>query len=246
MKTLAVISARGGSKAVPRKNVLNLGGIPLIAHLFQKAKACSVIDRVICSTDDDEIAEIAESYGVEIPFRRPSELAGDRTPLISVTQHAMLEMDRLGFRADIIAQLAPTCPFLRVESIQRSIDMAASDGCDCAVSLKRIEHEHPYRARRMLENDYFENFIQDINVEDRKYHARQDLPELYCTSGGIYTRKRYLLEEFDGSDFAMGKLRKGIILDDIEAVNIDRPIDFEFAEFLMERGYARDYVMNYA
>jgi len=242
MKVLAVISARGGSKEVPRKNVRDLGGKPLVAHMFLKAKACKNIDKVICSTDDDEIAAVARECGVEVPFVRPDELADDHAPLISVTQHAMLEMDKLGFHADIVAQLAPTCPFIKTDNIEKSIQYAQREDCDCAVSLQRIEHEHPYRARRLLEEDFFENFIQDINVEDKQYHSRQDLPVLYCTSGGIYTRKRYLLEQFDGSDFAMGDTRKGVIMDDIEAVNIDRMLDFDFARYLVESGVANSYL----
>lgn len=242
MKVLAVISARGGSKEVPRKNVREFGGMPLVAHMFKKAKACQLIDRVICSTDDDEIAQIARDCGVEAPCRRPDELAGDRTPLVLVTQHAMQTMDAQGYRADIVAQLAPTCPFITVESITRSVELAMMDDCECAVSLKRIEHEHPYRARRLMEDGSFVNFIQDINVEAKRYHSRQDLPELYCTSGGIYTRKRHLLDKFDGTDFAMGEMRKGILMDEIEAVNIDRMIDFYFAQFLISEGFASEYI----
>ena len=106
--------------------------------------------------------------------------------------------------------------------------------------LKKIEYEHPYRARRLLKENFFENFIQDINVEDKKYHSRQDLPTLYCTSGAIYTRKRHLLEKFNEADFAMGNTRKGIIMDDIEAINIDRAIDFEFASFYWTKGLERN------
>lgn len=243
MKVLAIISARGGSKGVPRKNVLNFGGIPLIAHMFLKAKKCPEIDKVVCSTDDSEIGSIAKDYGVDLPFQRPKELSGDRVPLITVTKHAMLAMDDLGYKADIIVQLSPTCPFIKIENISKSIQYLIEKDCECAVSLKRIEHEHPYRARKLLKNDYFENFIQNIDVENKQYHSRQDLPLLYCTSGAIYTRKRELLEKYDEQDFAMGKLRKGIILDDIESINIDRMIDFQFAKYLLTQNLSKEYIL---
>jgi CMP-N,N'-diacetyllegionaminic acid synthase len=246
LKVLAIISARGGSKEVPRKNVLQFSGIPLIAHMFLKALQCPEIHKVVCSTDDDEIASIAKDFGVDVPFRRPIELAGDRVPLISSTKHGMLTMDKLGYKSDIIVQLSPTCPFVKIESISQSIRYVKNEDCDCAVSLKKIEHEHPYRARRLLKDNFFENFIQDINVEDKRYHSRQDLPALYCTSGAIYTRKRYLLEKFDGSDFAMGNSHKGIIMDDIEAINIDRTIDFKFANFLLTQGIGEEYIKKNA
>lgn len=242
MKILAVISARGGSKEVPRKNLLNLGNKPLIAYMLEKAKKCDLIDMIICSTDSPEIASVAKSYGVDVPFLRPKELSQDRTPLISSTQHAMKFMDSIGYTSDIVIQLSPTCPFIKIDSIQKSIKLVLSDDCESAVSLQKIEHEHPYRARRIMDNDYFENFIQTINVEAKQFHSRQDLPLLYCTSGGIYTRKRHLLDQYNGEDFAMGSLRKAVVLDEIESVNIDRMIDFQFAEFLISNKNLSGYI----
>ena len=246
MRVLAIISARGGSKGVPRKNVREFAGIPLIAHMFLKAKNCPEIDKVVCSTDDDEIAAIANNYGIDVPFKRPKELSGDRVPLVTTTKHAMLAMDELGYKGDIIVQLSPTCPFIKIENISKSIQYVSKKDCECAVSLKRIEHEHPYRARRVLENNYFENFIQNINVEGKQYHSRQDLPLLFSTSGAIYTRKRHLLEKYDEQDFAMGKLRKGIIMDDIESINIDRMIDFQFAKYLLTQNLSKEYILKNA
>lgn len=240
-KVLAVISARSGSKGIPGKNLKLLGAKPLVWHIFKKTLASQLIDRVVCSTDDGEIAQIAKEANVDVPFMRPSELSGDKVPLITVTQYMMQELDKQGYSADIIVQLAPTCPFIRTKSIDLSIKMVMEEDCECAVSLKRIEHEHPYRARHLSENNYFDNFIKDINVE--AFHSRQDLPTLFCTTGGIYTRQRHLLEQYDESDFALGKRHKGVVLDDIEAVNIDRPIDFQLAEFLIEKGYAEGYLI---
>lgn len=235
MKVLAVISARGGSKGVPGKNLRPLAGRdPLISYMIRKAIASPLIDKVICSTDSPDIAKIAREFGAETPFDRPAELAADRTPLINATQFAMQSMDKLGYRADVVVQLAPTSPFMKQENIDRAVEAVVNNECECAVSLKRIEHEHPYRARVLDNAGYFSNFIKDINVE--AIHSRQDLPTLYCTSGGLYVRKRALLDAYDGSDFALGKSRMGIVLDDIEAINIDRMIDLEFAEFMLKSG----------
>lgn len=240
MKILAIVSARGGSKGIPRKNLKSLGGKPLISYMLGKALSIDLIDKVICSTDDKEIAHVAKSLGAEVPELRPVDLADDNIPLIAATQYAMKQMDKEGFCADIIVQLAPTGPFVKREHIEEAIGYVKKGVCDCAVSLKQIEHEHPYRARKLLKDNYFENFIQDINVE--AIHSRQDLPKLYCTSGSVYVRKRHLLENYDGSDFALGKKRKGVVLDDIESTNIDNLIDFKFAEFLIEKGYAAKYI----
>jgi CMP-N-acetylneuraminic acid synthetase len=147
----------------------------------------------------------------------------------------MQMMDEENFRADVVIQLAPTCPFISSERIAQSVELISEYDCDSAVSLQRIEHSHPYRARILDEDGYFDNYISDIDIES--IHSRQDLPVLYCTSGGLYTRKRELLEQYDGADFALGEKRKGIVVDDYEAINIDRPIDFEFAEFLVGNGH---------
>jgi CMP-N,N'-diacetyllegionaminic acid synthase len=239
-KVACSISARSGSKGVPGKNIKLLGGRPLISYAIESALNSAYIDKVIVSTDGNEIADVAIEYGAEVIIR-PSNLADDRTPLIDSTKYTMLALDEKGYFADIIVQLSPTCPFIQTAQIDKSIEMVANnDKCECAVSLKRIQHEHPYRARVMKENYYFENYEQDIDVEAKQFHARQDLPDLYCTNGGLYTRQRHLLENYAGDDFAMGRYHKGIIMDDIESVNIDEMIDYYFAEFLFDSGIKDD------
>ena len=79
--------------------------------------------------------------------------------------------------------------------------MVSGDQCECAVSLKKIQHEHPYRAKVLMEDNYFKNYESEIDVEAKQYHSRQDLPNLYCTNGGLYTRLRHLLEDYKGNDF---------------------------------------------
>lgn len=231
MKVLAVIGARGGSKGVPGKNLRRLGHRPLIGHMIAAACAARRIGRVVVSTEDAEIARIAREHGAETPFVRPPELAGDLVPLVAVTKHSMEAMDALGYRADIIVQLAPTCPFVRPETIDRAVDLVSQEGVDSAVTLKRIEHEHPYRAKVLAPDGTFTAFLKDVDVE--RFQSRQELPQLYCTSGAVYARRRLLLERWSGRDFAFGRVSKGVVLDEVEAVNIDRPIDFLFAEFFL-------------
>jgi len=243
-KVICSISARSGSKGVPRKNIRLLDGKPLISYAIEAAKKSKYIDKIIVSTDGKEIAKIAKTYGADVLIR-PDELSDDKTPLIDSTKFTMLSIDEKYFTSDIIVQLSPTCPFIGANKIDKSIEIVANnDECECAVSLKKIQHEHPYRARVMDENDFFENYEQDIDVEAKQYHSRQDLPDLYCTNGGLYTRQRHLLENYTGDDFAMGKYRKGIIMSDIESTNIDEMIDFQFTEFLFEKGYAKEYLDN--
>lgn len=232
---LAVIAARGGSKGVPGKNLFPLvDGEPLVATALKKALNTQEIHRVICVTEDDAIAEVAKAAGAEIPFKQPAELAQDHVPLTEVSQFAMRKMDAMGFRADVVVQIQATCPFMRRTHYSEAIQAALENRCDVAAGLRRIEHDHPYRARVVDSNGFFSNFITHIPVE--RFHTRQELPTLYATSGGLYVRQRHLLEAYDGSNFALGERRFGIVLDDIETINIDRRIDLDFAGFMLRSG----------
>ncbi len=232
-KILCVVSARGGSSGVPRKNLKSLGGRPLVSYVIETAQKSKYIDRLICNTEDEEIAKVAHQYGAEIPFQRDPSNATSDIPLTASTKYAMEKMSELGFHADIVLQLAPTCPFIKAESIDIGIERLLETNCDSVASLKRIEHEHPYRALDIVDNDILVQFLKDIDVES--FQQRQDLPTLYCTSGALYIRQRHVLENWSGRDFAFGKTARGLFLDDIQAVNIDRPIDFQFAEFLFQQ-----------
>lgn len=243
LKTLGVISARAGSRGVVGKNLRPLGDMPLMAHLITAARQATLLDRLVVSTEDDEIAGVARTYGAETPFTRPAALAADLIPLVAVTKHAMEAMDALGYRPDIVVQLSPTCPFIRPTTIDKAIALVSQDGIDSAVTLQRIEHEHPYRAKELSSDGTFESFLKDVDVE--QFQSRQELPELYCTSGAIYARRRHLLDQWSGHGFAFGRISKGVVLDEIEAINIDRPIDFLFAEFINAR-HTRQAVVEHA
>ncbi len=111
MKILGVITARGGSKGIPRKNIKDLKGQPLIAYTIKAAQESGIFDRLIISTDDSEIAEVAKKYGVTAPFTRPAELAQDATPHLPVMQHAVKWLqDKENYRPDFVSILQPTAP----------------------------------------------------------------------------------------------------------------------------------------
>lgn len=231
-RVLAVIPARGNSKGVPRKNLKPLLGRPLLAHMIEAATRARGVDRLIVSTEDDEIAAVARDHGAEV-LAQPQALAEDGVPMIAVTKHVMDTLAAGGWEADIVVQLAATCPFVPPAKIEEAIQYLRSGETDCAVSLKRIEHEHPYRAKRLLDGQVFESFLKDRQVET--YLQRQSLPPLYCTSGAIYAWTRQLLSTWNGKDFCFGARPKAVLVSDREAVNIDRPIDFAFAEFFADR-----------
>lgn len=229
---IAVVPARGGSKGIKRKNIRHLGDKPLMFHIIDKLLKTPSIDHVIVSSEDIEIRNLCKKYNSLIEVMdRPMRLAQDSTPLTSVVKYVSQKVFKK-YNQNIILQVAPTCPFLKIETINKIVNLMSKKNNDCVVTLKRIEHEHPYRAKKLKKNLIFSPLITNINVE--KFISRQDLPELFCTSGAIYARKYSLLKTFNDKDFCLGKKPKGIVVNDIEAINIDREIDFKFAEFIIQ------------
>ena len=232
---IAVVSARGGSKGIPRKNIKKLNKIPLIFYSIKNLLKIKEINRVILSSDSKKIIQITKRKFPQIEtIIRPGKLALDKTPLTSVVKYVAMEEFKKGYKSDFVLQVAPTCPFIKVKTLKKIIQLLIQKKTNCVVTLKRIEHEHPYRAKKLSHIDnIFSNFIKNKNVE--KFISRQDLPELYCTSGGIYARSFELLKTYNEKNFCLGKKPIGVVVDDIEAVNIDRPIDFDFAELLAKK-----------
>jgi CMP-N,N'-diacetyllegionaminic acid synthase len=236
VKVLAIISARAGSKGTPRKNLRPLGDQPLIAWSIRAALAARQIDRLILTTEDDEIADIGRKLGIEVPFRRPDELASDKATGIMVAQHSLHAMDALGFRADIHVHLFPTCPFLPAEKIDEAIELVKS-GYDSAIGVQDAGHGHPYRTLVFHDGAGVKPFL-DTPLAQKPVN-RQDLPPVFLRCGAPYVRRRELLDRWTGGDYALGQRWSGVKLSDVEAINIDRPIDFDFAEFLVEKRVVR-------
>ena len=136
-KTLAVIPARGNSQGIPRKNLQPLGGLPLVAVTIRTALAAGCFDRIIVSTDDAEIAEIAVRHGAEVPFLRPRELSGRTASPASAERHVLAQLAKGGFRPDFSAMLYPTHPFRRPELL-RDLVQKGREGCSPVITVRRI------------------------------------------------------------------------------------------------------------
>jgi CMP-N-acetylneuraminic acid synthetase len=231
MKILGIIPARGGSKGVPRKNLYDLLGKPLIAYVIEAALKARALHRVIVSTEDKEIAKVARDLGAEVPFLRPRELAADDVSLIPVLQHAVRELERTdGWSADIIASIQPTSPLVGSADIDSAVRKLLQVNCDSVVSVCKILHGHPYRAMK-LEGDR----LIPLFPQGEQYLQKQDLPSFYMFNGAIFVRKRRLLEEWSGKDFALGKDVRAIVMDVTKSINIDTQIDLALAEILLRR-----------
>jgi len=135
-KIIAIIPARGGSKSIPKKNIQLLRGKPLIAWPIELAKSIKEIERIIVSTDNDEIMTIAQKYGAETPFKRPKELAADETPTLPVLQHCISYLEKKeNYRPDIVLILYPTAPFLRKERVVEALNLFEKTNCNSVISV---------------------------------------------------------------------------------------------------------------
>ncbi|MGB0002035.1 MAG: acylneuraminate cytidylyltransferase family protein [Candidatus Acidiferrales bacterium] len=231
-RCLAIIPARGGSKGLPRKNILALGGKPLIAHTIEAARTAHSIQRIMVSTESPEIAQIARQYGAEVPFLRPPELAQDETPTLPVLQHVLTQLKASeGTEPEIIALLQPTSPLRRAEDIDRAVIILEQTRADSVVSLCAAEH-HPAWMKR-VEQGRVLPFLENAP----EYTRRQDLPPVYRLNGAIYIiRRRVLLEE----NRILGRDTRALVMDAESSVDIDTPLDLKLAALIIrERENAR-------
>ncbi|MBN1849815.1 MAG: acylneuraminate cytidylyltransferase family protein [Deltaproteobacteria bacterium] len=231
MKILAVIPARGGSKGVRLKNIRMLGGKPLISHIIESAKQSKHIDRMILSTEDEDIMKIGQQMGVDIPFIRPLELASDDSPLIAVVFHAYQYFKERDIHYDAVLSLQPTSPFLKPTSIDKMIELWNESGCESVTTISEITTGHPYISKELLPGNIIKNFfpLPDGFIVG----ARQKRPKVYYLTGAAYLRDKRLLEITEKKGHALGTDARAVVLDELEAVDINSEFELKFAEFLI-------------
>jgi CMP-N,N'-diacetyllegionaminic acid synthase len=194
---LALIPARGGSKGVPRKNVMLVAGKPLIAYSILQARASQRVDRVIVSTDDEEIAEVSRQWGAEVPFMRPAEFAQDLSPDIDVFRHALTWLKtHEGYEPDLVVHLRPTGPVRRVELIDLAIDLLVNHPDSDAVRSVSVALQTPYKMWRISPNGHLDPLLRLEGSPDCQSMPRQMLPILYWQNGYVdVIRPRAILEK---------------------------------------------------
>jgi len=187
LKVLGIITARGGSKGVPGKNLKLLAGRPLLAYTIDAARNCAALDRVILSTEDESIAAAGRSMGCEVPFIRPSELSRDDTPHLPVIQHAAAWMrDHAHYAFDAVMILQPTSPLRTSADIAAAMALLESSGADSVLSVSEVPaHAHPMRTLRLDAAGRAVLFATGQPVRKR-INRRQDMPEAWIMNGAIY------------------------------------------------------------
>lgn len=200
MRTLGVITARGGSKGLPGKNLRPLAGKPLLAWTIEAAQEAGVLDRLILSTDDEAIAAEGRARGCEVPFLRPAALALDDTPHLPVVQHAVQWLDdHEQYRPDAVLILQPTSPLRTAEDIRASLARLEQSGADAVVSVSAVPaHAHPMRMLRVDARGDATLFVTGEPVR-RRIQRRQDLPEAWVMNGAIYACRAAVLSGADPS-----------------------------------------------
>jgi len=223
MSILAVIPARGGSKRLPRKNIRYFAGKPLLAWTIEASLKTMAIDRVIVSTDDEEIAEVALAFGAEVPFLRPDYLAQDDTSGISPVIHALEMLP--GY--DQVLLLQPTSPLRTVKDINGIITFCREIQAPAAVSVTQI-NENPLWMYR-LASDYS---IQPFLGESKISIAEEDKSSLYLPNGALYLANVAWFRE--QKNFFSNET-VGYVMPQYRSVDIDTQIDWDWAEFLINK-----------
>ena len=225
---LGVITARGGSKSLPRKNLLPLLGKPLLAYTCESAMESRRLDRVIISTDDQEIADVARRWGVEVPFMRPPELAQDDTPHLPVLQHAVRWMvEREGYRPDAVMVLQPTSPLRRAEHIDGAIEVMERTGADTVVSVVEVPHRfNPVSLMKMTPDGRLEPYLEGPMVL-----RRQDKPVVYARNGPVVLLVSYRTLMEEGSLY--GRHVRPYLMSELDSFDVDTQEDLFLIESVL-------------
>jgi CMP-N,N'-diacetyllegionaminic acid synthase len=224
MIPLVIIPARGGSKGVPRKNIKQLNGKPLIQYTIDAARAVFQ-DEVICvSTDDLEIKSVVESLGLKVPFLRPEELAIDTAGTYEVLLHAIAFYEAKGYHADTIILLQPTSPFRTAEHLKNALQLY-SPNSEMLASVKET-HANPYF---VLREENTEGWL--VKSKEGNFTSRQDCPKVYELNGAIYIinvtamKNRHIMSFERVSKYLM---------DDDSSLDIDNQLDWIMAEAIVK------------
>lgn len=220
---LGIVPARGGSKGLPGKNVRLLNGEPLVAYAARAALTSGVLDRVILSTDSEEVAALGRQVGLEVPFLRPAPLAADDTPMAPVLAHAVDTLAAAGWTTEIVVLLQPTSPLRRSEHIRDAIGLLRDTGATAVATVVELP--------RHLSPDYVMTIdggvLKPFLPEGARLTRRQDARPAYVRDGTVYVCWRTTLERFGN---VYGDDCRPLIIDAADSLSIDTAEDWAEAE----------------
>lgn len=222
---LGIIPARGGSKGVPRKNIRNLGGKPLIAWTIEEARKSKYIDRLILSSEDAEIIAIAEQWGCEVPFVRPQELAQDETPGIAPVLHAI---ETLEDKYDYVVLLQATSPLRSAEDIDGCLELVIRQCASSGVSVTEPD-KSPYWMYQMSHESLR---LEPLIPQDAEFSCRQALPKVYALNGAVYVNQcdHLVITKKMVNDDTIG-----YVMPKERSLDIDTEADFVFLNCILSK-----------
>lgn len=228
MKTLGLIPVRGGSKRCPRKNARLLNGKSPTGRVLEAALGARLLARVVVSSEDRELLQIARSYGPTIAQIRPAELAADTSLVIRTVRHVLNELESAGESPfEAVAILQASSPFTTSADIDAVVDLLERSGADSAVGVSPVDFTfHPAKLK-LLEGDRLRPFLMD----EQGRMAAHELPPVYARNGSVYASRRRVIEQ----DRVLGDDCRGYVMPRERSVDINDELDWEFAEFLARR-----------
>jgi CMP-N,N'-diacetyllegionaminic acid synthase len=221
---LGVIPARGGSKAVARKNLRPLAGKPLLQWTAEAALASTLVDRLILSTDDDETAQMGVSLGLEVPFRRPTAAASDTATAVDVLRHVIAALDQ---QFDYVVYLQPTSPLRSTADIDGCLERLTPGDGDFCVSVK-ASHERPEWMFYLKADDQMDPVVGRFPAS-----RRQDLRPCYVLNGAVYAAR---VDAFERAGTFLTKRTLAYVMPEERSIDIDELADFAAAEAILRRG----------
>lgn len=225
LRVLALVPARGGSKGIKNKNLVDLCGKPLIAYTIEAAKKSRYIDDVVITTDSDIIAEVGRGYGARVPFIRPAELAQDDSTTLAAVLHALNELRKQGAIFEVVILLQPTSPLRTTGDIDAAMEAFAEQGFSPLASVNAVS-DHPLLIRR-IENGRLVKLLPQNST-----CRRQDMPKYYRVNGSIYIN---LVQDVTNST-SFNDNSIPFIMEAIHSVDIDDRIDLELASLYLQQG----------
>jgi len=226
-KSICIIPARSGSKGIPKKNIKILNNKPLIQYSFETAVRSKLFDKIVLSTDSNEIAEVGKKIGLEVPFLRPTEIATDEAPMIDVIKHTINFFSE-SYNPDIICILQPTSPFRDVKDLIKGHKLILNEECDSVVSVEQMPSQYsPYSAMKIINNK-----LKLLIKDDKPATRRQDLEDVYLRSGCFYfVQIKTLLQKKS----LYGDICLPIITNNQNTIDLDTLDDWEKAKQISKK-----------
>ena len=223
MRVLGIIPARGGSQGLPKKNIKNLNGYPLIAYTIKSARESKLISEFIVSTDDIEISKIAMVFGASVPFLRPAEISKSESSSLELIVHALEFYEKKSVFFDAVCLLQPTSPFRPSGAIDDAIVQFTNCNSNCLVSVREVpSHYNPYWTFKIEESGSLKKVIKQELIT-----RRQNLPKVFHRDGAIYL---FTVDFLKHTDTLISEDTKAFIIDSPELINIDTENDWKVAE----------------